>query len=105
MSPVRGYDPYGKAGRWYKFFIESDGSDITLTESDLEDATISGTRIKLGDDFHAIDVKEDIHSITGGTAGAVAGGIYIYADGQQAVNIPAKDQFDYATVYVFGYTE
>ena len=98
---IKGYNPYSQ-GRWYRLFIESDGSDITLTESDLEDAAVSGTRIKLGEDFHALDVVADVHS-TAGTAGAVAGGIYIYADGQQAVNTPAKDQFDYATIYVFGY--
>lgn len=101
---IKSYDPY-KIGRWYRFFIESDGESIFLTESDIEDAVVSGTRIKLGEDFHVIDVKYDITSIAGGSAAGVQNSTYIYADGTQAVNIPAKDLFTSAYVYVFGHYE
>ena len=98
------YKPYSK-GRWYRFFIESDGESYTLTKSDLEDATISGSRLKTVEGFHVLDVIEDIHSVESGASGSVQWSTYIYADGIQAVNIPAKSNFDYATVYIFGYID
>jgi len=99
---VKGYDPYTK-GRWYRFFIESDGNTITMPEKDIAGAAVNGTRIKFDADFTVIDVKYDIHSVSGGAASGIANTVYIYADGKQAVNIPTKDQFDYAYIYVFGY--
>lgn len=100
----RSYDPYNK-GRWYRFFIESDGDIIKLTESDIAGAVVSGTRIKTVDNFHITDVKYDITSVEGGTASGIQNTVYIYADGIQAFNIPAKDQFTSAYIYVFGHYE
>lgn len=95
------YRPYAQ-GRYYKFEITSNGSALTLRSSDIAGAAISGTRLKFTAGFHAMDAVYDINSVTGGTAGAVARAIYIYADGIQAINLPGKDQFDKATIYVFG---
>lgn len=99
---TKGYNPYAK-GRWYRFFIESNGEAITLVESDIEDAVVSGTRIKMPVGFHCMEEIYDISAVPGGTAAGMQHSTYIYADGCQAVNIPAKDLFDWAYVYVFGY--
>lgn len=97
------YNPYSR-GRWYRAFIEADGTSYTLTSCDITDAVINGSRVKLPDGFHIVDIKYDIHS-TIGTGGALAHATYIYADGTQAINLPGKDQFDYAYIYIFGYID
>lgn len=100
---TRGYDPYAK-GRWYRFFIESDGSAITLTQSDLEDAVIASGRLKMPKGLHVVDAKYDIHTEAGGsnTFNHIT---YYAADGAQGVAVPGATAFDYGYVYIFGYFE
>ncbi|MBQ0139411.1 MAG: hypothetical protein KBT36_08950 [Kurthia sp.] len=100
---MKGYNPYNK-GRWYRIFIESDGNDITITESDLN-CEISAGYMKMPKGFHIIDEMMDIHSIEGGTAANIGFINRIYADGIQATDLPPVKNFDYAYVYVFGYIE
>ena len=96
------YDPYSY-GRWYKFFVESDGTASSITTSDIEGAEISGTYIKTVAGFHILDTIYDITAETGGTASQVQKGVKIYNDGIQAFAIPAVDVYTSATIYVFGY--
>ena len=95
------YNPYSK-GRWYRFFVESDGSAITITEKDLE-GQISANYLQMPKDFHVIDTKYDVHTVAGGSAGNMQYVLRIYNDSSQAVELPAVDHFDYAYIYVFGY--
>lgn len=96
------YDPYSY-GRWYKLFIESDGTVSKITTSDIESAEISGTYIKMPVGFHVLDTVYDITAETGGTASSVQAGVKIYNDGKQSIAIPAVDVYTAATIYVFGY--
>ena len=97
------YNPYA-IGRWYRIFIESDGTDrkITQTDIDASEIEISGDYLKMPFAFHVIDVKYDIMSSNGGAASAL-GGLKIYNDGCQAIAIPKADVYDSAYIYVFGY--
>ena len=95
------YNPYNK-GRWYRFFIESDGSDITITEADLT-VQHSTQYMQLPENFHVLDTVYDINTVSGGTAANMSFVLRTYADGRQGVILPAKDNFDYGYIYVFGY--
>lgn len=94
------YDPLSH-GRWYRFFVES-GEEVTITQGDLT-VQISGQYMKLPENFHIIDTKYDINSVSGGEAASIVTGCRIYADGRQAVALPARDNFDFAYIFVFGY--
>lgn len=96
------YDPYSY-GRWFKIFVESDGTASSITTSDISSAEISGTYIKMPAGFHVLDTIYDITAETGGTASSVQNGVKIYNDGKQAIAIPAVDVYTSATIYVFGY--
>lgn len=96
------HDPYTLPGRWYKTFLESDGSAVKVTTSDLE-VDITGTGIKFPKGFHIVDVKFDINSIEHGAMVTMAQDLYGYADGSQGVYRPVANAFDWANVYVFGY--
>lgn len=95
------YNPY-KKGRWYRFFIESDGNDITITEADLV-VQHSTQYLQMPENFHVLDTVHDIHSISGGTASNMSHVLRIYADGRQGIIMPGKDNFDYGYIYVYGY--
>ena len=95
------YNPYSK-GRWYRFFVESNGSAINITEKDLE-VQNSSSYLQMPEDFHVIDAKYDVHTVAGGTVGNMQQVLRVYNDGRQAISLPAVDHFDYAYIYVFGY--
>lgn len=99
---IKNYNPYSK-GRWYRLFIESDGTTSKITESDITDAAISGTYIKFPSGFHVLDTIYDITTNTEGTASSVQNGVRIYNDGKQAIAIPAVDVYTSAYIYIFGY--
>lgn len=96
------YNPH-KKGRWYKFFIESDGVDFTLTTSDIEDAEIDSDNallvLPLG--YQAAEAK--VFCLSDGLAvGSTGiGAVSIVAGGQQAIQLPLVTDFEDITVYVF----
>ena len=92
--------PWQEKGRWFKFFVESDGTDYTLTSSEITGATIDGSYLKLPADYHAIEYVVDLN-VDASAAATFEKGIRMYADGKQAVVLPAKTSIDYCTVYVF----
>ena len=95
------YNPFSR-GRWYRFFIESDGSDIKITSADLE-ASNSNSYLQMPSDFHIMDCMYDVHTIEGGAATNMDLVLRTYADGKQAVALPPVGNFDYASIYIFGY--
>lgn len=99
------HHPYDLQGRWYKLFIESDGSTLKLTTSDIEDVDISGTGIKFPIGFHVVDSVYDIHSVPHTGLATMAPDLYGYADGSQGIYKPLAHAFDYANIYVYGYFE
>lgn len=102
LENKRNTEPYDIPGRWYKFFIESTGSTIKLTQCDLDDSTISGTTLKFPDGFRAIDYKIDIHTITESTVTYNAAYKFM-TGGIQACSLPPASSFDYMTAYIYGY--
>lgn len=96
------YDPYAK-GRWYKIFLESDGSKFTITQSDLEGVSVAGTILKTVEHFHILDAIFDVNTVATGSAQAQTVQLYSAADGIQGINLPKVASFDYATIYIFGY--
>lgn len=95
------YNPYVK-GRWYRIFIESDGTDKKIIESDIE-VTFSGNNIKMPEGFHVIDRTYDINCVEHDAATSIAMDVMSYADGTQGIVGPAAKVFDWAYIYVFGY--
>lgn len=95
------YTPYDK-GRWYRFFIESNGSEQTIIEGDLT-ATISSNYLMLPNNFHVIDHVTDINSPDGGTLASIGNTKRRLANGSQGVLIPTAPNFDWCYVWVFGY--
>lgn len=96
--------PYQWRGRWYRAFVESDGNAYTLMKTDLTDTVVNGNYLEAPENFHVVDVKYDVHSVSNGTSNTV-GGLRIFTTGKQGAPLPGKDSFDYCTVYIFGYFE
>lgn len=97
--------PWQEQGRWYAIFLESDGTDITFTEGDygsqgniVEDDNV----FAFEEGFHVLDVKFDVNNDTG-TEKWWQHRTRFYANGVSGVELPAADNFDYLTMYVFGY--
>lgn len=99
-----GYNPYAK-GRWYRAFIESDGSNYKITNSDFPDATMSGSNFVLPKDFHVIDYLVDFDRTTVDNATNYSKNNRIYADGTNGVSCPPVDSFTHLYLYIFGYQE
>lgn len=94
--------PWQEHGRWYKAFVESDGTDYTLTSCDLEDASVASGILKMPKDFHVVDAKFDIN-IDSSAAFTFTNTFKGYADGKQGITLPNVANFDYCTLYFFGY--
>ena len=90
---------YNIIGREYKFDI-SGGSSITLTKSDISGAKISGTTLQLPVGYQISDFKASIHS-TVSSAKDINLTLHCYADGSQGVTLPASNDFDNLTLYVY----
>lgn len=93
------YNPYSK-GRWYRFFIESDGTDATLTTSDIIETIIAGNYLKLPVGYHIIDRIYDFN-FTGATS--ITDVIKSYSSGEESVPLPTASGYDYGYVYVFAH--
>lgn len=91
-------------GRWYKFFIESDGTDYTLTSYDLTSSIVTG-KLKLPKDMIICDISVQAHLVKDGTGSTAIGDQYGVdsTDGSPLITLPTVDDFDYCTVFVFAY--
>lgn len=94
--------PYTAKGRWYHFFIESDGTAATITTKDLEDVSIVSSTLRLPQGFIPVDFKIGIHCTASNTS-TFSTGIKLFANEQQGIAIPGVAVFDYADLWVFGY--
>lgn len=103
LSKIRNkLTPFQARGRWYKFFIESDGIDYKITQSDLEGTDIVTTYLRLPSGYHVLQVIGDVHSIEDGSASNAFVPRFFQND-RQGCMLPAKNTFDAMTVYVFAY--
>lgn len=94
------YKPYS-VGRWHRFFIESSGSAITLTNSDIEGAAIENNALVLPTGYRVMDIVTDINSITNELSNSSQGGKIITSDGRQGYLLPDASTFDYSFIYIF----
>lgn len=90
-------------GRWYEFFIESDGSNYTMTTADLDGVTFSGNYLKMPDNFHVVQTLLDINPYHVEAATSIDLSLRQYADGTQGITLPVRNNMDWCRVYVFGY--
>lgn len=97
------YNPYAK-GRWYRTFIESDGT-AKVTESDFPNASISSGALVCPAGLRIVDYLVDVHAIEPDSAKTWSKGIRTYAAGMQAVLLPDASTYDHGYVYVFAYAE
>lgn len=94
------YKPYS-VGRWHRFFIESSGSAITLTNSDIEGAAIENNALVLPVGYKVLDVVADINSIASSSSDTTHGYNVITSDGRQGYFLPNIESFDYGFIYLF----
>lgn len=95
--------PYDLTGRWYRFFVESNGAITTITDGDLE-VDEENSYMIFPENFHIHDRIYDVHSVAGASAiQNLAIDMRIYKDGRQGIQIPSPSCFDYAYIYVFGH--
>lgn len=99
------FKPYKVKGRWYRVFIESNDTDLILTQSDLKGCTISSKTLKLPEKFHALHFMVDSNTEGGTATSAMNLDLIIkrYGNGQQGITIGEPTAFDYETIYIYGY--
>lgn len=94
--------PWIQDGRWYHFFIESDGEGYNLTTADISDAEIKTSYIFLPLGYHIVDMKYDVHSIASASSN-ITMMLRFDGDGRQGITLPPKAQFDYADFWIFAH--
>lgn len=92
------YNPLIK-GRWYRFFIESDSSNVVLTESDMEDATVTNTAIHIPNNYKVKNVVYDI-AVDGGSSTSLC-----IKSGSSGWNVSIPDKTGFTDGYVYVYAE
>ena len=98
------YNPFSK-GRWYRFRIESDGTNLTLTESDLAGSEIvekMGYYLVLPYRYNILSIVPNIYSIsTENDSISQSNVVSIMPNGNQAYLFPAPFSFRSMELYVF----
>ena len=97
-------DPRYNKGRWYRIFIESDGTNYVLHENQIT-TEFSSNHLKLKKGFHVVTYGHDYTFITTDSATSIDDGLYLYADGTVSLNVAKANTFSTAYLYVFGYFE
>ena len=103
------YNPFSK-GRWYRFVINSDGTNITITESDLAGVEIESlggpvevtqSLIKLPVGYKALSVVSDINFHDSSISATTFGVLGADSEGKQNCVIPPAAMFSYMELYIF----
>ena len=97
-------DPRYNKGRWYRIFIESNGTDYVLHNNQIA-TEFSSNHLKLKDRFHVVTYGHDYTFTTTENAIPIDDGLYLYADGTVALNVAKANTFSSAYLFVFGYFE
>ena len=95
-------DPRYNKGRWYRIFVESDGTNYVLHENPIA-LEFSANHLKLKEKFHVVNYGHDYVFTTTENAVSIDDGLYLYADGSIALNVAKANTFSSAYLYVFGY--
>lgn len=104
MFTKKNATPLSNKCRYYKLFIESDDTTAKITTVDkaLEETTVSATTIHFPTGFRTVSFLTDIHNI-GGTVTNYNADVRLFADGSQGATLPPLVNYDYMTMYVYGY--
>ena len=97
-------DPRYAKGRWYRIFVESNGTDYVLHNNQIA-TEFSSNHLKLKESFHVITYEHDYTFTTTDSATSIDDGLYLYADGTISLNVAKANTFSSAYLYVFGYFE
>lgn len=97
-------DPRYAKGRWYRIFVESNGTDYVLHDNQIA-TEFSSNHLKLKEGFHVVHYGSDYTFAKTESAVSIDDGLYLYADGTVALNVAKADTFSSAYLYVFGYFE
>lgn len=94
--------PWMEQGRWYHAFVESDGSACSLTFTDLDGVTASGTSLTVPKDFHIIDYT--FADVDLAASKSLAKNICkTSASGKEFIVLPSAADYTYADIWFFGY--
>jgi hypothetical protein len=91
--------PFTK-GRWYRFFVESDGTKVTLSEKDNINASIENNKLILPKDFTVAACFNELHTIEAEESNVCR--IVYDTDGLTKVELPTKN-FDHGYIYIQGF--
>lgn len=91
-------------GRWYRIFVESDGTNYVLHKNKIT-TEFSSSHLKLKKGFHVVTYGHDYTFTTTDSATSIDDGLYLYADGTVSLNVAKANTFSSAYLYVFGYFE
>lgn len=97
-------DPRYNKGRWYRIFVESNGTDYVLHDNQIA-TEFSSNHLKLKEKFHVVNYGHDYMFTTSENAITIDDGLYLYADGTIALNVAKANTFSSAYLYIFGYFE
>lgn len=104
---IMDYKPLMKhEGRWYRIFVESDGTTLTVTESDIDGVTFGGDNasVLIPEGFIPMFCMEDFNYTTAVGAARNMGSIATRTSATQYyITMPRVDMFDWGYIYVFGY--
>lgn len=94
--------PWQEKGRWYHAFVESNGSAASLTFSDLDSVTASGTSLTMPADFHVISYEfADLDLAASKTLAKNV--CKTSAAGKEFIVLPSAADYTYADIWFFGY--
>lgn len=102
MSLIK--DPRYDIGRWYRIFIESDGTSYRVHDNPIT-GELSGNHLKFKKGFHVVTLETDYTFTENSGASTLESGLYLYADGTVSANLIATSKFTSAYMYVFGHEE
>lgn len=90
--------PWQEKGRWYKVFIESNGTDFSITTSDIENASITSKGLTLPSNVR-------VHSVAFGDHDAHAGNmsttVSFSSSGKPQIGLPTVTATTYIEVWAF----
>lgn len=94
--------PWMAKGRWYKLFVESNGSTHKLVKSEIEEATCSGGKIYFPHDLNIVETLFDVHNVEFDSGTASFGHTQtLMSNGSTYITLPTAKAYDYAYIYVW----
>ena len=93
------YNPFSK-GRWYRFFIESNGNANILVESDIDGTVIDNNFLILPSRYKILSVVPNINfDISSSTIDTLS--YMVINKGRMAFKLPLKNSIYNMELYIF----